>query len=304
MPDPITGIAAIGTGASMISGNKAAKAQQQAANAANDTQWAMYNQTRADMAPFREGGLQAWDAYLANLGIVRPSTQPATQPQPAPPAAVAAGPASGPLTYDDWWAQNGGNYSGEVYANPNTDYLNYLARAVAAPQQPAAQQPAQPPTQTQTPAQVQQNAFAAFRATPGYQFGLDEGQKALERSMAARGMFNSGATGKALVRFGQNYADQQGYGPYMNRLAAAAGIGQTTTQQMGSFGAQTAGNAGNALMAAGNARASGYANMGSSINAGINNALFAYGINQGGGNAPPGYWGIGQSPGWGVGNWF
>jgi len=42
-----------------------------------------------------------------------------------------------------------------------------------------------------------------FQADPGYAFRLSEGQKALERSAAARGGLLSGGTGKALQRFGQ-----------------------------------------------------------------------------------------------------
>ncbi len=81
----------------------------------------------------------------------------------------------------------------------------------------------------QSPQQLQKDAFAAFRAMPGYQFGLDEGNKQVQASAAARGGLNSGATLKALLKFGQNYADQQGVTPYMNRLAALAGVAQTAT---------------------------------------------------------------------------
>lgn len=43
---------------------------------------------------------------------------------------------------------------------------------------------------------------------PGYQFRLQEGQKALERSLAARGMGSSGAALKAAQEYGQGLADQ------------------------------------------------------------------------------------------------
>jgi hypothetical protein len=119
--------------------------------------------------------------------------------------------------------------------------------------QPAAATPAA----ASNPAQDQQDAFAAFRATPGYQFGLDEGTKAVQASAAARGGLNSGATLKALQQYGTNYADQQGYTPYANRLAALAGVAQTATNQMGqdasNYGASTSNN----LINAGTARAGG-----------------------------------------------
>lgn len=55
---------------------------------------------------------------------------------------------------------------------------------------------------------------------PGYQFRLSEGLKALERSAAARGGLLSGATGKALTRYGQEMGSQEfqnAYGRAMDR---------------------------------------------------------------------------------------
>lgn len=84
-----------------------------------------------------------------------------------------------------------------------------------------------------TPGNSQQDAFAMFRNTPGYQFGLDEGAKTVQASAAARGGLNSGATLKALTKFGNDYADQQGYTPYMNRLAALSNMSQVSTNTTG-----------------------------------------------------------------------
>lgn len=77
-----------------------------------------------------------------------------------------------------------------------------------------------------------------FTADPGYQFRLQEGQKALERTRAAGGVFNSGETGKALLEYGQNMGSQE-FGNYMNRQYNALGAVNT---QLG--GRQTALNAG------------------------------------------------------------
>ena len=51
-------------------------------------------------------------------------------------------------------------------------------------------------------------------STPGYQFGLDQGMQALNRSAGAKGNLLSGASLKAAERFGQDYAGtkfQEGY---------------------------------------------------------------------------------------------
>lgn len=60
---------------------------------------------------------------------------------------------------------------------------------------------------------------------PGYQFGLDQGTRALNSGAAARGMTYSGAAGKALARYGQDYAGTKLDQAY-NRLSNLAGLGQ------------------------------------------------------------------------------
>jgi hypothetical protein len=97
---------------------------------------------------------------------------------------------------------------------------------------------------------------------PGYAFRLSEGLKGLERSAAARGGLMSGATGKALTRYGQEAASQEYQNAYnralteynalrqreseeYNRLSGLAGTGGTTAQQLGVAGQQMASNVGN-----------------------------------------------------------
>jgi len=65
-----------------------------------------------------------------------------------------------------------------------------------------------------------------FEADPGYQFRMDEGQRALERTAAARGNLLSGAQMKAAMRYGQDYASNEydrGYNRNANSLAAVLG---------------------------------------------------------------------------------
>lgn len=84
---------------------------------------------------------------------------------------------------------------------------------------------------------VQQIREGDYTKTPGYDFRMQEGQKALEQSAAAKGTLFSGATGKALTRYGQDYGTYE-YDNYLNRLRNQ--LGDVTTQ-MG--GRQTALNA-------------------------------------------------------------
>lgn len=117
--------------------------------------------------------------------------------------------------------------------------------------------------------------FSKFYTSPGYQFRLDQGNQAVERSAAARGGLLSGATMKALTKYSQGVASDE-YGNYTNRLASLAGIGQTATNATNTLGANYANAAGENMLGAANARASGYIGGSNAINSGISQGLNFY----------------------------
>jgi hypothetical protein len=106
---------------------------------------------------------------------------------------------------------------------------------------------------------------ADFQKDPGYDFRMQEGQKVLERSAAARGGLQSGGTMKALAQYGQNFASNEYGNAYnrfnadrerrFNRLASLAGAGQTANSQIAAAGQNYANNASNNMMGAANAQA-------------------------------------------------
>lgn len=133
--------------------------------------------------------------------------------------------------------------------------------------------------------------MADFQQDPGYAFRMAEGQKALERSAAARGGLQSGGTLKALSRYGQDYASNEFQNAYnrfnadrdrrFNRLSSLAGIGQTATSQLGAAGQNYASSAGQNIIGAGNAGAAGQiasANAWGNAMSGVGNA-FSSGAN-------------------------
>jgi hypothetical protein len=65
--------------------------------------------------------------------------------------------------------------------------------------------------------QSQQDAYGAFRDTPGYRFNLEQGLGAANRSAAAHGAAMSGRTLTDLAKFGSGLADQT-YNQYYNNL--------------------------------------------------------------------------------------
>jgi hypothetical protein len=85
-----------------------------------------------------------------------------------------------------------------------------------------------------------------WQTDPGYQFRLQEGEKAINSGAAARGMGQSGATLKALTQYGQNLASQeygQAYDRNYSRLSQLAGFGNQATANM----ANASANYGNAV---------------------------------------------------------
>ena len=125
---------------------------------------------------------------------------------------------------------------------------------------------------------------------PGYAFRLAEGQRALDRTAAARGGLISGNALKAAQRYGQEMGSQEYQNAFnryyrereamLNPLQSLAGVGQTTAQSLGGAAQQygsaagalasaTGASSANALLAQGNARASAYGGYGQAIGQGL-----------------------------------
>jgi hypothetical protein len=110
-----------------------------------------------------------------------------------------------------------------------------------------------------------------FQADPGYAFRLSEGMKALEASRAAKGGLLSGATGKALQRYGQEMGSQE-YGNAFNRfqteranrlnpLAGLMASGQAAAAGQAANAGNYATTAGNLTTSIGAAQAAGQVGM-------------------------------------------
>ena len=115
--------------------------------------------------------------------------------------------------------------------------------------------------------------LSKIQMDPGYEFARQQGQQAIDRQTAAAGGRISGASLKAAAEWNTNNATAgysaaygratQARSDRLNRLAALANIGQTSTDNIGALGAQTAArnsalmvsqgnNAGAAALAQGN----------------------------------------------------
>lgn len=103
------------------------------------------------------------------------------------------------------------------------------------------------------------------QAEPGYQFGLQQGQQALQRAQTARGMSNSGQALTAAARYGNDYATtkfgdawnrlEQGRTNQFNRLSTTAGMGSAGAGTVAAAGQNAANNIAANALGVGNARA-------------------------------------------------
>ena len=300
----------------------AANLQNQAANRAMDINQQQWFTNQAQLAPWLQTGQRGLNALSYGLGL---GTQPTTQqmmganPQAFAPPQVS--PEQARLTelqnqiaqmrYDiaktgETWSQMGPIMELDKLKKEYAALSQKVSSGqITAPtQQAIAQQPMA--TQAAGPMPVGEGELLRsfttqdFQQDPGYAFRQSEGLKGINASAAARGGALSGGAVREAERFASGLASQE-YGNAwnrfqsdqtnrFNRLAAIAGIGQTSANTLGQFGQNYAGNAANIGMTnaantgelalqASNARASGYmgsANAWSNALAGAGNALGNY----------------------------
>lgn len=122
-----------------------------------------------------------------------------------------------------------------------------------------------------------------FTQDPGYAFRLSEGQKALDRSAAARGGLISGGALKAAARYGQEMGSQEYMNAFnryqteraaqLNPLQSLAGLGQTALGQTTAAGQNYATGAGNMITGGAAAQAAGQVGAANAITGGLGSYL-------------------------------
>jgi hypothetical protein len=122
-----------------------------------------------------------------------------------------------------------------------------------------------------------------FQADPGYAFRMQQGQKALERSKASRGLMNSGGTLKALTEYGQGMGAQEYQNAYnrfnsdrdrrFGRLSTISGQGLQATDMIGRAGQHYADQYGAHRVGAGEADSGGEMGLANAWKQGIGGAI-------------------------------
>jgi hypothetical protein len=273
----IIGGSLIGGAASIFGGDRAADAQTDAANLSIGEQRRQYDTARADFAPFRESGLQAQKRqnYLLGLGDpyaysgigTEPTREQFTQHIAAVPAQkgkhgwmqggflniLPAGGGTSGSPARDVFDENAYNKAMEEYSAskaglaPNGDYGSLMKNFTG----------------------------QDLENEPGYQFGLKQGQNALNQGAIARGGYFTGNALKELTRYNQDYAGTK-YDAAFNRdasnktrqynfLQGPINTGVGATQGTTAAGTNATNQITGQYGAVGNAQAANYVNMGNQI---------------------------------------
>ncbi|MNU46294.1 hypothetical protein D3C71_351530 [compost metagenome] len=148
---------------------------------------------------------------------------------------------------------------------------------------------------------------ADFKVDPGYQFRLDQGNKALQNMAAATGNLNSGRALKDAIAYNSGQGAQEyasAYGRYnndyltgfnthttnqnniYNKLMGLTGIGQSSASALANVGQNYSGQVSNNLAQGANAQAAGIVGQSNAVNQGLGtaaNALGNYFTNRGSG---------------------
>lgn len=238
----VVGSAVVGGAISSHAAKKARKAQSKAADASIDFQRESRDLALAYQRPQREAGYAATAALMDMVGLDRSPRHSAIDMAQSEdgtwsmPSGVggSAGLLGAALSRKMPLKRSGGTEAGGPDVPDLSSYKHY-----------------------------------SFQADPGYQFRLDEGNKAINNSLVARSGALSGAALKASLRYNQNYASNE-YQNVYNRIAQIAGFGGSATAQGAQTIVNTGANVGNTMVNAGEARASSYVAQGNAWSNAIN----------------------------------
>lgn len=256
----IVGSAVVGAGVSAYGAKKSSAAQAGAAKNSNAAQLYMYDQTRADQAPYMRSGNAALGQLSQLMGA-------GGTPMPS--------------------LRSYSEVRSELKADPPKGGWNN-AKLEAAIQEKMKGERGALRTWQQSQEQMRQlnPEYGAltrefeFEKDPGYDWRMQQGQDAVEASAAARGGALGGRALKELTRYGQGFASNEYQNAYnrfntdqtnrFNRLATLAGVGQTSSNVLANASANTGNALGSNALQAGNAQAAGIVGSTNAIASGAN----------------------------------
>lgn len=284
--DPVTAIGtAVSVGSKFIGGSSsksAASAQGKSDDAAIREQRRQFDLVRESEAPFLGAGTNSVNQLQWLLGL-GPQAQPRDANDPGLQslkaavqplyASTVAGSAGKPIYYNSATGQasltpgDGFTQLDGLNTVNSYDPASYLAKIKAAydgisPAASGGSYPGGGYGSLSKPFGVDD-----FHVDPGYEFALDQGQRALQRTQAANGHLLSGAAAKAMTEYSQGVADQQ-YGNAFdryntnqtnlyNRLMGLTTVGQSAASNQAAAGQNMANNVSDLTTNKGNSQAAG-----------------------------------------------
>jgi hypothetical protein len=294
----------------------AADAQAQAAAESNATQRYIFDKSREDNLPFLQNGTAASNklAQLLGLGSATPSMFGNSGGTPTYNAQLYD---SNPLYRKAWdelaashYAAYGSNYT------PDSD-RGWIERGIRDKMGPDGMAALTPATDFSFGSLLKPITRSDIESDPTYsmglEFGLNEGTKGINRQASATGNLLSGATLKALTKYGNDYAGTKA-NDAVNRISASrqqtysmlsgmSGGGQAAAGQTQAAGQNYGNNVSQTAIGLGNARGASSVAGANAIAGGINSGIGYYQGNQllqalqrnGGGSVygTPGYGGSG-----------
>ena len=293
--------------------DRQADAATNTANQNNATQQNIYNQQRADLAPWRASGTAALSEINRRLGLGgQMGTVSPREGGGTPLIGTGAGGGVAPTGYgasqyvdprdtamqprnqmvDTMMQANSpeGGAPQNVLSTDGSTGPQVLPAATGT----AATTNATAPTNALDP----ENRYGGFYASPGYQFRFDEGQRGINANRAASGSLQSGDALRSLTRYGQDYASNE-FNTQLNQLFSVAGLGQTATGQgnalAGQYGAQVGQNnqnASNALQSSYGTQAAIWGNALQGVGGAGMDYFAGRGTPNGGQNPPVDTWGL------------
>lgn len=272
----ILGGAIIGGATSLLGASKAAGASKDAAGNAVGEQARQYNQTRADLAPYRE-------AAPGSINALRSIYEPGYGGMD-----VALSSDEYKKAYDAAFTQWAGSPEGKTVAMEKSGRPGHGGGAFSlsrfAPTVAAAGDLRRQFDQLVRSGKINISKTrhldavdpnAEFTKSPGYNFVLNEGLKGVQRSAAARGRLYSGATLKGLLGYGQGLASNE-WGNYVGGLQSLAGVAQNATNATAAGGANKANQVSNIYQNQGAQTGSAYLSGAEGVNNAVQGGLGNY----------------------------
>lgn len=258
---------------------KAADYQTDAAKIAADLQREMHQTSRADLAPWREGGAQAINVLRQKMGLdyYDPSAE-----------AIPAG------TGADVQMQRVPIYETRRVENPDYEYggwdigtgqPRFITKNVLTGYRHVPVETAGADATGRMVEGTGELAIPEFTESPGYQFTLSEGERAIQNALSAMGRNRSGKHLRAATAHAEGLASTE-YDNFLNRwyrslnpYLSMAGMGQQAVTTGANLGANTANQMAQAAMMGGQAQAGGAINQANALTGAISggaNALLYY----------------------------